>query len=109
MRPGLFVRKECGMLTAEQREAYDRDGFIVVPDVFSADEIAELRQVTDEFVAGAAKVTANDDIYDLEDSHTPTAPRVRRLKAPHQIHPVYFRASRNKRVVEILKDLWGTV
>ncbi len=97
------------MLTDAQRAAYDRDGFIVVPDVFSADEIAELRRVTDEFVAGAARVTANDDIYDLEESHLPAAPRVRRLKAPHNIHPAYFRASRNERVVAILKDLWGSV
>jgi ectoine hydroxylase-related dioxygenase (phytanoyl-CoA dioxygenase family) len=34
---------------------------------------------------------------------------VRRLKAPHLIHPAYFRASRNDNVVAILKDLWGTV
>ena len=31
------------MLTDAQREAYDRDGVIVVPDVFSAADIAELR------------------------------------------------------------------
>jgi ectoine hydroxylase-related dioxygenase (phytanoyl-CoA dioxygenase family) len=97
------------MLTDAQREAYERDGFIVIPDVFSPEEIAELRRVTDEFVAGAARVTANDDIYDLEDSHTPAEPRVRRLKAPHLIHAAYFQASRNAKVVEILKDLWGTV
>ena len=34
---------------------------------------------------------------------------MRRLKAPHLIHPAYFRASRNAKVVEILTDLWGTV
>ena len=39
------------MLTGAQRAAYDRDGFIVVPDVFLAEEIAELRRVTDEFVS----------------------------------------------------------
>jgi ectoine hydroxylase-related dioxygenase (phytanoyl-CoA dioxygenase family) len=97
------------MLTDAQRAAYDRDGFIVVPNVFSPQEIAELRAVTDDFVQGAARVTANDDVYDLEDSHTPAEPRVRRLKAPHLIHPVYRRASRNATVVAILKDLWGTV
>ena len=97
------------MLTEAQRQAYERDGFIVVPDVFSPEEIAELRRVTDEFVAGAARVTANDAIYDLEDTHSPEEPRVRRLKAPHLIHDAYFRASRNARVVEILADLWGTV
>ena len=57
----------------------------------------------------SARVAANDDIYDLEDLHTPEAPHVRRLKAPHLIHPAYFRASRNAKVVEILTDLWGTV
>jgi len=97
------------MLTEAQREAYDRDGFIVVPDVFSPEEIDELRRVTDEFVRESARITANDNVYDLEDSHTPQEPRVRRLKAPHAIHPAYFRASRNAKVVEILTDLWGTV
>ena len=69
------------MLTAAQRAAYDRDGFIVVPDVFSAEEIAELRRVTDEFVSASAAVTANDAVYDLEDTHSADEPRVRRLKA----------------------------
>jgi len=97
------------MLTEAQRAAYDHDGFIVVPDVFSAAEIAELRRVTDEFVRNAAAVSTNDEIYDLEDSHSREEPRVRRLKAPHLIHPTYFRASRNPNVVAILKDLWGSV
>jgi phytanoyl-CoA hydroxylase len=97
------------MLTDAQRVAYDRDGFIVVHDVFSAAEIAELRQVTDEFVAASAKVTANDDIYDLEDTHSPAEPRVRRIKTPHKFHPAYERASRNPKVVELLTDLWGSL
>jgi len=97
------------MLTAAQRAAYDRDGFIVVPDVFSPAEIGELRRVTDDFVRNAAQVAANDEVYDLEESHSPAAPRVRRLKAPHLIDPAYFRASRNPTVVALLKDLWGSV
>src|SRR4051795_8034339 len=109
MPPAGPATKGNAMLTEAQREAYDRDGFIVVPDVFSPAEIDELRLVTDEFVASAGRVTANDDIYDLEDSHTKEAPHVRRLKAAHLIPPAYFRASRNAKVVEILTDLWGTV
>jgi phytanoyl-CoA hydroxylase len=105
----MIQKREVTMLTDMQRAAYDRDGFIVVPDVFSAAEIAELRAVTDEFVRNAARVSANDDIYDLEDTHSAAEPRVRRLKAPHLHHPAYFRASRHDRVVAILKDLWGTV
>ena len=97
------------MLTDAQRAAYDRDGFIVVPDVFSAAEIAELRAVTDEFERNSARVSANDEIFDLEDTHSAAEPRVRRIKAPHLQHPAYKRASRNAKIVAILKDLWGSV
>src|SRR5438094_3541838 len=97
------------MLTDAQRAAYDKDGFIVVPDVFSPAEIAELRAATDGCIERAAQVGANDEIYDLEDSHSAAEPRVRRLKAPHLHDPAYFRASRNEKVVALLKDLWGSV
>lgn len=97
------------ILTNVQRAAYERDGFIVVPEVFSAVEIEELRRVTDGFVARSAAVAANDEVYDLEDTHSAAAPRVRRLKAPHLIDPAYFRASRNDKVVAILTELWGSV
>jgi len=97
------------MLTEAQRAAYDRDGFIVVPDVFSPAEIAELRAVTDQFVRNSAPVAANDTIYDLEDTHSAIEPRVRRIKTPHLHHDVYARASRHPTVVAILEDLWGTV
>ena len=62
------------MLSDEQRVAYERDGVIVVPEVFSPAEIEELRRVTDEFVRNAASVAANDEIYDLEDSHSARDP-----------------------------------
>ena len=97
------------MLSDKQRAAYARDGFIVVPEVFSRAEIDELRRVPDEFVRNSVSVAANDEIYDLEDTHSAQEPRVRRLKAPHLHHPVYFQASRNDKVVAILKDLWGSV
>ncbi|MFC7542175.1 hypothetical protein ACFQU2_25525 [Siccirubricoccus deserti] len=43
------------MLTQAQREEYDRVGAIVVPDVLSPQEVAELRRVTDGFVARAQR------------------------------------------------------
>ena len=65
--------------------------------------------MTDEFVSASATVTANDSIYDLEDTHSADEPRVRRLKAPHAIHPVYMRVSRNPKIVEMLTHLWGSL
>jgi ectoine hydroxylase-related dioxygenase (phytanoyl-CoA dioxygenase family) len=97
------------MLSEAQRAKYREDGFIVVPDVLSQAEIAELRAVTDEFVRASARVAANDEIYDLEDTHSAGDPRVRRIKAPHAHHDAYRRASRHPAVVAILEELWGTV
>src|SRR5213079_2337782 len=44
------------------------------------DQLAELRALTDRIVAEARGVAANDDLYDLEPSHSASLPRVRRLK-----------------------------
>src|ERR1700733_8321326 len=97
------------MLTERQLATYRNDGFIVIPGIFSASEIAELRAVTDEFVAGSTKVAANDEIFDLEHTHSAADPRVRRIKTPHAHHEAYFRASRSPAVVAILEELWGSV
>ena len=97
------------MLSPADLATYRRDGFIVLPDILTADEVAALRDVTDEFVRDARSVAANDEIYDLEDSHSAAEPRVRRIKTPHLHHAEYARAARHPKIVEALTDLWGTV
>ncbi len=95
------------MLTRAQKDEYERVGAIVVPDVLSADEVAELRAVTDGFVEKARGLTTHDAVYDLEDSHSAAEPRVRRIKSPHLHHPAYERLVRHPRIVAVLQDLWG--
>ncbi|MFC7476175.1 phytanoyl-CoA dioxygenase family protein [Dankookia sp. GCM10030260] len=95
------------MLTQAQKDEYDRVGAIVVPDVLSPAEVAELRAVTDGFVERARAVTAHDAIYDLEDSHSPAQPRVRRIKAPHLHDAAYAALVRHPKIVAVLQDLWG--
>jgi len=95
------------MLTQAQKDEYDRVGAIVVPDVLSPAEVAELRAVTDGFVERARAITAHDAVYDLEDSHTPAQPRVRRIKAPHLHHPAYAALVRHPGILAVLQDLWG--
>ncbi len=95
------------MLTQAQKDEYDRVGAIVVPDVLSPAEVAELRAVTDGFVERARAITAHDAVYDLEDSHTPAQPRVRRIKAPHLHHAAYAALVRHPKIIAVLQDLWG--
>ncbi|HUC71417.1 MAG TPA: phytanoyl-CoA dioxygenase family protein, partial [Stellaceae bacterium] len=97
------------MLSTATLASYRRDGFVVLPDILTAAEVDALRRVTDDFVQAARSVGANDEIYDLEDSHSSAEPRVRRIKTPHLHHPEYARAARHPKIIEVLRDLWGTV
>jgi ectoine hydroxylase-related dioxygenase (phytanoyl-CoA dioxygenase family) len=97
------------MLSQAEIAAYRRDGFCLLPQVLTAGEIDALRRVTDGFVESARAVDANNDIYDLEDSHSPAEPRVRRIKTPQLHHPEYAAAARHPKIVAVLRDLWGTV
>ena len=95
------------MLTKAQIEEYREVGGIVVENVLSAAEVAELRRVTDELVERSRNLTKADDVYDLEEAHTPERPLVRRIKRPDRVHPVYGNLIRHRGIVEVLCDLWG--
>ena len=95
------------MLTEAQKREYDEVGAIVVPDILTAAEVAELRRATDGFVERARGVATHDAIYDLEDSHSPAMPRVRRIKSPHLHHPAYAALVRHPRILAVLQSLWG--
>ncbi|MCC7281611.1 MAG: phytanoyl-CoA dioxygenase family protein [Acetobacteraceae bacterium] len=88
-------------------DAYNRDGFVIVPDVLGKAELAELRAVIAEIVAGAASIETHNDVYDLEPGHTRAEPKVRRIKTPHKVHPLFDRLVRSEKVVGICKALVG--
>lgn len=95
------------MLTQSQIDQYNDVGAIVVPDVLSQAEVAELRRVTDMFVERSRALTEHDAIFDLEDTHTPSQPRVRRIKSPHLHDPAYHALMRHPGIIGALASLWG--
>jgi phytanoyl-CoA hydroxylase len=95
------------MISEKDMQAYRHDGFIVVPDVLGADTLAEVRQVIAELVAGSVNTLEHTDVYDLEPGHTADNPRVRRIKAPHKVHPIFDEIVRSAVVLDILKKLIG--
>ena len=96
------------MLTEEQIGVYHEEGYLSVEGVFSAGEVQELQDVTDEFVEKSRSVTENDEVFDLEPDHTSELPKVRRLVRPHLIHPAYDGALRNSNVLDIVSQLVRT-
>jgi len=95
------------MISEADVAAYRRDGVIVVPEVLNRETLARVRQVIAELVAGAAEVSEHTDVYDLEPSHTRETPRVRRIKTPHKVHPIFNEIVRSQKVIDILTKLIG--
>jgi len=96
------------MLTTQQIEAYRRDGYLVIPRLIEGEQLAELRALTDLIVAEARGVSANDELYDLEPSHSAALPRVRRLKPAIFKRYAFFQAlTRDPKITSILSGLLG--
>ncbi len=86
---------------------YQEQGYLVVPDVLSESELDVVRRELAELVDKASEVTANDEVYDLEDSHTRATPRVRRIKSPETVMPSVAALVHHPVLVEILTQLIG--
>ena len=68
-----------------------------------------MRKVIADLVARAAGVTTHNDIYDLEPTHTPENPRVRRIKTPHKVAPFFLEVVKQPVMTSILKALRRTL
>ena len=95
------------MLTPEQVERYNTQGYVAVEAVVAMEEIEELRRVTEEFVNKSREATEHTAEFDLEPGHTPDDPRLRRLKAPEALHPAYDRIFRSDVILDMVAQLVG--
>jgi ectoine hydroxylase-related dioxygenase (phytanoyl-CoA dioxygenase family) len=93
------------MLSQNQINFYNDNGFLAVEDVFPFDMIEEARAVVEDFVEGSRQVTDHTDVYDLEPGHSAEEPRVRRLKEPCAIHPIFDEMSRYEKLLDVVADV----
>ena len=95
------------MLTATQIEAYRKNGFLVVPEVIALGQVAKARAKLVELIEASRRVPASNSIYDLEDAHSATNPRVRRIKDPHEVDPIYASLLNAPEITDIVAQLIG--
>jgi ectoine hydroxylase-related dioxygenase (phytanoyl-CoA dioxygenase family) len=95
------------MISDSDLQAYARDGVIVVPKVLDDATLDRMRQVVADLVAASARETEHTSVYDLEPGHTAEHPRVRRIKTPHLVDPVFDEIVRSPTVIDILTKLLG--
>ncbi len=107
MTPEQVLSHPPKVLSQAQREAYFRDGYLLLERFVDEDWLDRLWQVTDNFVEESRSLTASDETYDLEDGHRADAPRLRRLTHPVELHEVYRSFTFQGPLVDLAEDLVG--
>jgi phytanoyl-CoA hydroxylase len=95
------------VISDELVSSYHDEGWVVVPDVLPAHEIAAISRVTDEFVERSRALRADADGLELAAGHTQVDPRLRRINAANTHHPLYRDLLRHPRVLEVVTSLIG--
>ncbi len=95
------------VLSSDQIAGYNENGYLVLENQVPADWIAKIRDEIARFETEAATMTTSNDRLDLEDSHTPQEPRLRRVKLPHTISDVVRELMYSDHILAPARDLIG--
>lgn len=95
------------MLTLEQKDFYAEQGYLMVENVVTPEELARLRAITHALLEESRAVSVSDDRFDLDAGHGPDSPRLTRIKLPHRQHPFFWDLLRNSGITRVLNDLLG--
>ena len=96
------------VLKPEQREDYERDGFLCVEGLIGRDWLDRLIQVTHAFVELSRPLARSNPRFDLEPNHTAEQPRIRRLNSPVDQHELYWEFATQSPVLDLVEDLIGS-
>ena len=101
-------------LSREQRDQFWRDGFLVVQDAVTPEELDSLRAA---FAAWVEESRRHVDDYgetldgrarfDLEPGHSAETPALRRVQSPEEISDAYAGVMRDSHMVDIVAELIG--
>ena len=86
---------------------FRQQGYCTIEGLYGPDDVAALAAKTDEVIARAEGVATEDAVFDFEESHRAEAPRVRRIKRPHAVDPLYWHYACHAPLVRILEALIG--
>ncbi len=95
------------MLTDDQKAFYDLNGYLMVDNVVSADQLRQLQTVTDALIEASRAVSESNEVYDLDKGHSADTPRLTRIKLPHKRDPIYHEVLTRSGVTQVLTDLLG--
>jgi ectoine hydroxylase-related dioxygenase (phytanoyl-CoA dioxygenase family) len=95
------------MLSQAEKAFYADNGYLMVENAVTPEELQTLRRITDDLIEKSRGVTDSNDVYDLDEGHSAERPRLTRIKLPHRQHPFFWELLKHSRLTEILIDLLG--
>jgi len=95
------------VLLREQIAFYNDNGYLLLEKRVPGEVMEAVRADIARLVESARGMTASDDKIDLEDSHKPDAPRVRRVKLPNRQSKVIDDLLHSDHILAPVRDLIG--
>jgi len=95
------------MLSAAQKASYAENGYLLVEDVVTGEQLKKLQNITYGFIDESRKVSESNERFDLDKGHSAAAPRLTRIKLPHKQDPYFWEILTQSKVTKVLTDLLG--
>ena len=95
------------MVPQEQIDFYRTNGYLVVENLLSQEELDRAHRIIGDFLEQSRAVTEHTDIFDLEPGHSAAKPMLRRLKNPASQHPFFDELLRSDRILDRVAQLLG--
>ena len=95
------------MLSDAQRAFYAENGYLMIENAVTPDQLDRLRAITARLIDASRTVSESNDVYDLDKGHGPDSPRLTRIKIPHKQDPYFWEVLRNSPMTQVLNDLLG--
>ena len=107
MTPEAILAQPARVLTQAQREHYFNHGYVGVEGLVPAETVAELVDVTAQFVEDSRRETQSGRVFDIGPGHSPDTPVLRRIKRPDDQHSAYWRFAQGL-MADVAADLAGS-
>ena len=95
------------VLTPDQKAAFEKDGYLILENRVPPEIITAIHAEIARFEEISRGMSAPDDRLDLEPSHTPEVPRLRRIKLPHTQSDVMRDLMYSDHILAPARDLIG--
>lgn len=107
MTPEDILSTPAKILTAQQREFYFENGYILLERIIPDEVVENLRTVTEAMVDRSREISESNEIWDLDKGHSAEKPRLRRLSSPNDHDAVYWDYASKSILPDVISDLVG--